>query len=249
MHDNLLEISIEDLKNGFEYDKQKKLYRCNICGKEFNEGEIYPIEGRFFESHLAVSIHINTEHNSVFDVLTTTEQKYLGLTDNQKSLLELMNQGISDNDIAKQMGISPSTVRHQKFMFREKAKQAKMYLAAYELAFGENKETSNLVNIHRTATMVDDRYITTTEESEKIIKTYFTSLSPLKLKEFPAREKKKIIVLKKIMEQFESGKRYEEKEINKVLKSNYDDYPTIRRYLIEYGFMDRTQDCKEYWIK
>lgn len=27
-----------------------------------------------------------------------------------------------------------------------------------------------------------------------------------------------------------------------------EDYVTIRRYLIEYGFMERTNDCKEYWI-
>ena len=36
---------------------------------------------------------------------------------------------------------------------------------------------------------------------------------------------------------------------NSVLKLIYEDYATIRRYLIEYGFMERTNDCKEYWVK
>lgn len=247
MKNDLTELGIEDIKKGYRFDKENKKYICNQCGKEFYTGEIYQFDGRFFDSHLGVSIHISKEHGPVYDMLVHSGNKYLGLTDNQKSLLDLINTGLSDNEIAKELGVSPSTVRHQKFMFREKAKQAKMYLAVYELALGSNPVHENLVNIHSTATMVDDRYITTKEEKEKIIKAAFSSLSPLKLIKFPAREKKKIVILQEITEQFENGRNYEEKELNRILKEIYPDFPTIRRYLIEYGFMDRTKDCKEYW--
>ncbi|RIJ63707.1 DUF2087 domain-containing protein [Rummeliibacillus sp. POC4] len=27
------------------------------------------------------------------------------------------------------------------------------------------------------------------------------------------------------------------------------DYVSLRRYLIEYGFMERTDDCSIYWVK
>lgn len=245
---DLTELDIEEIKNGYRYDKENDKYICNHCQKEFYTGEIYPFDGRFFDSRSGISVHISKEHGKVYDQLVNSENKYLGLTDNQKSLLGLISAGLSDNEIAKQLGISPSTVRHQKFMFREKAKQAKMYLAVYELALKGNPIHENLVSIHNTATMVDDRYITTNEEEEKIIKTAFSSLTPLKLIEFPAREKKKIVVLKKITEQFQHGRNYEEKELNRILKGIYHDFPTIRRYLIEYGFMDRTKDCKEYWL-
>ena len=40
-----------------------------------------------------------------------------------------------------------------------------------------------------------------------------------------------------------------EKDINKILKRIYDDNATIRRYLIEYGFFDRSKDCSKYWVK
>jgi len=63
------------------------------------------------------------------------------------------------------------------------------------------------------------------------------------------KEKKKIVILKKISGQFEESRHYSEKEINTILKAIFEDYATIRRYLIEYGFMMRTTDCKEYWIK
>ncbi len=67
------------------------------------------------------------------------------------------------------------------------------------------------------------------------------SLSPLRLKTFPAKEKKKIVVLKKISEQFENKRRYLEKEVNEVIKGIFDDFATIRRYLIEYGFMEKNK--------
>lgn len=39
------------------------------------------------------------------------------------------------------------------------------------------------------------------------------------------------------------------KEINRVLKRIFEDYATIRRALIEYGFIDRSNDCTKYWVK
>ena len=97
--------------------------------------------------------------------------------------------------------------------------------------------------------MVDDRYSITKTEEDKIIASVFESLEPLKLKVFSPKEKKKIVILRKITEQFSKGKKYSEKDINSILKPIFEDYATIRRYLIEYGFMERTNDCKEYWLK
>jgi hypothetical protein len=42
---------------------------------------------------------------------------------------------------------------------------------------------------------------------------------------------------------------YAEKEINEILKAIYEDYVMLRRYLIEYGFIDRKSDGSEYWLK
>jgi Uncharacterized protein conserved in bacteria len=103
--------------------------------------------------------------------------------------------------------------------------------------------------IHTGATMVDERYMVSAEETQKIIETFFSSTSPLILKSFSGKEKKKLVILKVISEQFEKGKKYSEKHVNDILQAVYDDYATIRRYLIEYGFMKRTQDCGEYWLK
>ena len=97
--------------------------------------------------------------------------------------------------------------------------------------------------------MVDERYQITIEEENTIISNIFSSLEPLKLKNLSPKEKKKIVILKKISSRFERERKYSEKEVNGILEDIYDDFATIRRYLIEYGFMDRTNDGKEYWLK
>lgn len=53
----------------------------------------------------------------------------------------------------------------------------------------------------------------------------------------------------RIIEEFQAGRRYTEAQVNEALAEIYTDYVTLRRYLIEYGFMDRTKDGAVYWVK
>ena len=95
--------------------------------------------------------------------------------------------------------------------------------------------------------MMDEHCVITEEETAKILKNVFESMEPLKLKVFSAKEKKKIVTLRRLAEEFEPGRKYAEREINEILKAVYGDYVTLRRYLIEYGYLTRTPDCKTYW--
>jgi Uncharacterized protein conserved in bacteria len=256
MIDRILNMTIEEIKSGYSYDSRTDNYICNICGRKFENGEIFEFNNRYFEADKMIKLHIQNEHADMLDILCSCDKKYTGITENQKELLNMIFSGMTDNEIAKRIGVAPSTVRHQRFAFREKAKQAKLYLAIYELAIqgavGSKKlpdKADDIIDVHKGAKMVDDRYFTTKAEGEKILQTMFSSLEPLKLKAFSPKEKKKIVILKKISEQFDKNKRYSEKELNFILKAIYEDFATIRRYLIEYGFMERTNDCKEYWLK
>lgn len=255
MLDKLLFMSIQEIGNGYSYNSQADSYICNICGKEFENGEIFEVSGRYFNAEKMIRIHKRKDHLDILDILTSNDKKYTGITENQKELLKMIYYGMTDNEIAKKSGVAPATIRHQRFIFREKAKQAKLFLAIYELAVqGTEKgktipnKNDEIIDVHRGAKMVDDRYLITKAEEEKVLSTMFSSLSPLKLKTFPAKEKKKIVILKKISEQFERNKRYSEKELNSIIKEIYEDFATVRRYLIEYGFMERTNDCREYWL-
>ena len=48
---------------------------------------------------------------------------------------------------------------------------------------------------------------------------------------------------------FELGKKYTEAETREMLAAVYEDYSMLRRYLVDYGFMGRTKDGTEYWLK
>lgn len=255
MLDKLLQMSLDEVKGGYSYCPDNKAYTCLTCGKEFEAGEVFSFDGKFYEASKAIQLHIKKEHGDMLNLLTSYDKKYTGITENQKELLTMIHDGLSDNEIAKKTGVASATIRHQRFVFREKAKQAKLYLAIFEVAeeAASSKKVKNtkddLVDIHSGAKMVDDRYFITKAEEDKVIASAFLSLEPLVLKVFSAKEKKKLVILRKIATQFDRGVKYTENEINSILKPIYEDNATIRRYLIEYGFMERTNDCKEYWLK
>lgn len=60
-----------------------------------------------------------------------------------------------------------------------------------------------------------------------------------RLLEFPSQVKKQRIVLEKIVEEFEVGHDYSERDVNQVLLDFHDDVATLRRGLIEHGLMIR----------
>ncbi len=242
-------MTLDEIKRGYRYDKEKDAYLCNYCGQVFAIGQVFQIDGDFFMAESAIIKHIRTAHNGNLVQLLSSESKYNTLTPNQRDLLSMFYAKMSDKEMARKLNITEATIRRQRFTFREKAKQAKFYLAMYELVFEDGEvSTEQIIPIHNNAVYVDDRYLITQEEKENIIKTFFTSIHPLVLRSFSPKEKKKVVILGKIAEQFEYGKKYSEMEVNEILKPIYEDYITIRRYLIMYGFMDRTRDGSQYWI-
>ena len=241
--------SIEDLQRGYLCQGDKVI--CLICGQRFEKGIVYQDGDCFFEAEKFMQRHIVTKHESVFDYLIGLDKKYTGLSDIQKEYLTNAYQRHSDREIAKTMRCSESAIRNQRFKLREKAHQAKILLALSRLSgLTENRACTaddELMPVHKGATMIDLRYAVTQEECRKIQLNYFDDTGHLK--EFPSKEKKKIVVLRKITENFSHGRKYSEAEVNTLLKRIYDDYVTLRRELIEYGFMDRMTDGSSYWLK
>jgi len=89
----------------------------------------------------------------------------------------------------------------------------------------------------------------TNNELQEITEKVFVSLEPPILKVFPTKEKRKFATLFTIIRAFDPKKTYHEKEINEVLKPIYHDYVTIRRYLVDYGFLSRTPDGSVYRVE
>jgi hypothetical protein len=87
------------------------------------------------------------------------------------------------------------------------------------------------------------------QEFQEMTNKAFLSLDPLILKTFPAKEKRKFATLFTIITAFDQTKTYHEKDVNEILKPIYHDFATIRRYLVDYGFLSRTPDGSVYRVE
>jgi hypothetical protein len=240
--------SLEELKRG--YIQENDSYLCLLCGEKVEKGIVYPHENIFYDAERYMRIHIEITHQSVFESLLGMDKKLTGLTDHQKSLLRLFYQGKSDKEVQEELGLgSTSTIRHHRFALKEKERQAKSFLAMMELLKEKDQYAPAFLPVHKTARMVDERYNITQEEQEKILSKYFSEGTNKSLTKFPPKEKQRLVVLREITKQLEHDYLYTEKDLNQILKAIYEDHVMIRRYLIEYGFLDRKPDGSQYWLK
>jgi hypothetical protein len=246
--DMFLSASLGELKNGFI--EEEGFYVCLLCGKIIEKGIVYPFESILYEAKKFMHFHIKKEHNSVFEHLVNMDKKLTGLSNHQNELLKLFYLGKRDGEIQEEMGIgSSSTIRNHRFVLKEKERQAKIFLVLMELLKENNCKSQGFIPLHQNAKAADKRYSITEEESGRILRKYFPDGPEGPLKTFDMKEKSKLAVLRQIVKHFKTDNTYSEKEVNEILKNVYKDFATVRRYLIEYGFMDRKSDGSQYWVK
>lgn len=242
---------IDEVKKGLV--ELEDSFKCIICEEEFTKGRIYENDSKLYEAKKMAKIHVEEVHSGVVAYLLGMNPTFLGLSEIQREVVKLMATGLSDKEIAKSLGVADSTVRNHRYKLREKEKQARLFLSLMEKLEDNLKKNITIVgeeklcDAHKTATMVDDRYNITDKERETTIKNYMDENGAIKT--FPSKAKKKIIILGEVVKNFSKGRKYSEKEINRVLKRIYEDFVSIRRALIEYGFVERSKDCSEYWVK
>jgi len=242
-------ISVQELTDGFSFDEKSGKYACLFCDAIFEEGNIYDMDGCLLEAHKAVRSHIENKHGPVFNMLLAEDKRLTGLTDIQKSFLTYFYRGLPDKDIAAATDTSPSTVRYQRFCFREKAKQAKMILALSELLEEKlRRDDYETPQVQEDTAPADEGYMTADAETEKVMIAFFSSFNPLTLSSIPSKQKNKSLILSVIAKQFDTSRIYTEKQVNEIIKAVYFDVESIRRYLIEFGFMGRKPDGSEYWV-
>ncbi|MDB1937895.1 DUF2087 domain-containing protein [Clostridium tertium] len=105
-------------------------------------------------------------HGSPVERLLMLDKKHTGLTEIQKELLDMLSSKCSDKEIASNLACTESTVRNIRFSLRERARQARAFLAIMELV---DEGASNSVN-HKI------RYFPIKEEKRKVLLPRFANL-------------------------------------------------------------------------
>ena len=80
------------------------------------------------------------------------------------------------------------------------------------------------------------------EHKRKVLASFFRYG---RLEKLPAQHKKRLIVLEQFAQRFKPERRYSEQEVTGIIMPLFDDYCTIRRLLVDEGFIRR--DGMTYW--
>ena len=70
-----------------------------------------------------------------------------------------------------------------------------------------------------------------------------------KIIRWPKKPTDKSAIIKWLSQQFESNKKYSEKEVNKIIERHhcFDDIALLRRELISMKYLNREDDGSKYW--
>lgn len=159
-----------------------------------------------------------------------------------KSRLNIL-KNLSKNEsyvelLAEKLDITPATVSFHLKKLEEVgavSSRKEQYYTIYTL----NKEIFDLSILSIISEMPDeDDEQQKREEAyrKKVIESFFEYGT---LKSIPAQRKKEKIILEEIGKDFESGRKYSEKEINDIIMKYHSDYCTIRRDMISEGILNR----------
>jgi hypothetical protein len=80
------------------------------------------------------------------------------------------------------------------------------------------------------------------DDEESVLRAFFRDG---RLTEIPAKVGKRRIVLERVSIEFEAGVRYDEKEVNAIVGRFFNDYASLRRHLVDEGFLVREHGV--YW--
>ncbi|HSJ57196.1 MAG TPA: metalloregulator ArsR/SmtB family transcription factor [Anaerolineae bacterium] len=76
----------------------------------------------------------------------------------------------------------------------------------------------------------------------KVLRDY---LEDGRLKQWPGQWKKRQVIHRYLVEKFEPGRRYPEREVNQIIGQVHEDFATLRRELVDTGLLSREREV--YW--
>jgi len=159
----------------------------------------------------------------------------------------LAEKPYSVEELAELLQLKPSTVSHHLTRLSEAGlvqSRSESYYNVYRLdqsVLQEKARTmftpSELSNV--VAEVDADAY------DKKVIRDY--SRRDGSLKTLPSQRKKLEAVLRYVVQAFDVGKRYSERQVNEILAGYHSDTATLRRELVGFGLMQREGGGGEYW--
>ena len=158
----------------------------------------------------------------------------------------LAQKSLCVEELAAILALSAATVSHHLRKLVEAglvAALAEGYYNVYSLRAEALREMSK--RLLSTETLQDTaRVLDLGSYDRKVLRDY---LEDGHLKIIPAQRKKRDVILRYILQEFEPDRRYAETEVNEIISRFHEDYATIRREFVERRMMDREGGGGDYW--
>ncbi|HAP43750.1 MAG: hypothetical protein A2087_05330 [Spirochaetes bacterium GWD1_61_31] len=240
------QATVPELKQGWLVDPANGSRICLFCGRKFERGQIYPVGAQLFNSRAAVERHIIDQHGGAFAALMQDSGKAAGLSDIQATVLAGLARGADDASIAANLdNRALSTVRAHRRNLRLRYEEAKLFVAAMELAMTGAHHDHRFVDFGPELPIHDERSQVTSAEADQVVAKYFRPDGSLE--RIPPKEKQKLIILNRLQALFEPGREYSDAEVRAILGRVNEDHAMLRRYLVDYRFLSRNADGSKYW--
>ena len=159
----------------------------------------------------------------------------------------LAKQPYTVEQLAAMLNLGASTVSHHLSKLADAglvAATAQSYYNFYHLETGKieamARQMLTVEALPEQAAQIDENAY-----DKKILHDYL--LPDGHLKTIPSQRKKLLVVLRHIVQDFEPGRHYSEKEVNGTLSRYHADTASLRRELISARLMDREAGGRDYW--
>ena len=157
----------------------------------------------------------------------------------------LSQQKYSVEELAALLDLRPPTISHHLKLLSEAglvSARTESYYNLYQLEAGVLEQIAqHLASQDRLPSMAAE--VDLEAYDRKVLRDIL--LPDGRLKVIPAQRKKREVILRHILKNFQPGVRYTEKQVNEILARYHDDTATLRRELIAYRMMKRAEG--EYW--
>jgi DNA-binding HxlR family transcriptional regulator len=155
---------------------------------------------------------------------------------------------LSNTELSARLRLSPPTISHHMARLIDAGlvevtakSQKRLYSLDLAALQALTQPTENMTNQALSHAASQDNLIlsndtTLDRERMKILRDFFEGP---RLKQIPAQRRKRVIVLQHLLTRFTPGHDYPEPRVNDLLREAHDDVATLRRELVDYGFMTR----------
>ncbi|MCA9932631.1 MAG: metalloregulator ArsR/SmtB family transcription factor [Ardenticatenaceae bacterium] len=146
-------------------------------------------------------------------------------------------------ELAAILNLKPATISHHLAQLTNAGllqAEKDQYYQMYSLVKGVlERPLSDIIRLPQpdlTAEVTVDAY------QQKVLKAFFKRG---RLVQIPAQLKKRQVILERLVQEFEPGRQYTEREVNHILLDFHEDVASLRRYMIETKLMQRERGI--YW--